>query len=221
MIPFRTPFFLSWLYPQLLWRMPDQEKKVYLTFDDGPVPGPTEFVLETLKQFNASATFFCIGDNVRKHTDVFSKVIAEGHSIGNHTFNHLKGWRTPLQAYLDNINQCETEFRASLIPDSRITVNRQLSTDDSQLFRPPYGQITRNQISALKGTYKIIMWDVLSQDYRESMTPDKCIRGTIAATRNGSIVIFHDSYKAERNLMFTLPRYLEYLSDSGYSFGRL
>jgi peptidoglycan-N-acetylglucosamine deacetylase len=223
MIPFRTPFFLPWLYSQLLWRMPNLEKKVYLTFDDGPVPGPTEFVLETLKQYNAPATFFCIGDNVRKHTDVFNKVIAAGHAIGNHTFNHLKGWRTPLPTYLDNINQCETEFKTYLKTDhpSSITDNNQQPATSNQLFRPPYGQITRNQISALKGTYKIIMWDVLSQDYQESMTPDKCIRGTIAATRTGSIVIFHDSYKAERNLMFTLPRYLEFLSESGYTFGRL
>jgi peptidoglycan-N-acetylglucosamine deacetylase len=216
MIPFRTPFFLPWLYPQLLWRMPDQEKKVYLTFDDGPVPGPTEFVLETLKKFNAPATFFCIGDNVRKHTDVFNKVITAGHTIGNHTFNHLKGWRTSLPTYLDNINQCEIEFKTHLKTDHRLPI-----TVNNQLFRPPYGQITRNQIIALKGTYKIIMWDVLTQDYQESMTPDKCIRGTISATRKGSIVIFHDSYKAERNLMFTLPRYLEFLSESGYSFGRL
>lgn len=223
MIPFRTPFFLPWLYRQLVWRMPAHEKKVYLTFDDGPVPGPTEFVLETLKQYNAIATFFCIGDNVQKHPEVFKKVQAAGHSIGNHTFNHLKGWNTPLQTYLDNINQCETEFKTHLTTDYRLPVTdyHLPITGNQLLFRPPYGRITRNQIKALKEKYKIIMWDVLTQDYRKSMTPDKCIRGTIENTRAGSVVVFHDSYKAEQNLMFALPRYLEYLSTEGYTFGRL
>lgn len=208
---FRPPFFLPFFYPQLTWRMPGHEKKVYLTFDDGPVPGPTEFVLETLKEFNATATFFCIGDNVRKHPEVFSKIVAAGHAVGNHTFNHLKGWNTSLHTYLDNVVQCETEFKTHLPSQSPVT----------HLFRPPYGRITRNQINALKTKYKIIMWDVLTQDYLQSLAPDKCIRGTSKATRPGSVVVFHDSYKAERNLMFVLPRYLEYLSDAGYSFGRL
>ncbi|MCW5910715.1 MAG: polysaccharide deacetylase family protein [Cyclobacteriaceae bacterium] len=205
---FRTPFFLPLLYPKLTWRIPASEKKVYLTFDDGPVPGPTEFVLDTLQKFRATATFFCIGDNVRKHPHIFQKVVQQGHRIGNHTFNHLKGWGASLQAYTENVRQCEEEI------DQHLPGN-------PKLFRPPYGRITCSQINALKTKYKIIMWDVLTQDYRHSMAPDTCIRGTIQATRPGSVVVFHDSYKAERNLVFALPRYLEYLADEGYSFGRL
>jgi peptidoglycan/xylan/chitin deacetylase (PgdA/CDA1 family) len=224
---FQTPFFLPWLYPQLVWRMPVHEKKVYLTFDDGPVPGPTEFVLETLKQYNAIATFFCIGDNVQKHPEVFTKILAAGHSIGNHTFNHLKGWSTPLHTYVDNTNKCEAVFQSYLSNRLPLTDHHLPTTDyrppitNHQLFRPPYGRITRSQINALKEKYKIIMWDVLTQDYRQIMTPDKCIRGTIQATRAGSVVVFHDSYKAEPNLMFALPRYLEYLTAEGYTFGKL
>ncbi|MCE7864170.1 MAG: polysaccharide deacetylase family protein [Bacteroidetes bacterium CHB5] len=210
---FQTPFFLPWLYPQLIWRMPVIEKKVYLTFDDGPVPGATDFVLETLKPYNAVATFFCIGDNVQKHPEVFAKILTAGHAVGNHTFNHLNGWNTPLRSYLDNTVKCETIL-------STHGTNHLLPAT-APLFRPPYGRITRHQIKALKEKYKIIMWDVLTQDYRQRISPDKCLRGTIQATRPGSIVVFHDSYKAERNLMFALPRYLEYLNTEGYSFGLL
>ncbi len=201
--------------------MPAHEKKIYLTFDDGPVPGPTEFVLETLKQYNAIATFFCIGDNVQKHPEVFTKILAAGHAIGNHTFNHLKGWSTPLHTYVDNTNKCEAIFRSHLTTYHLPTTDYRPPITNYHLFRPPYGRITRSQINVLKENYKIIMWDVLTQDYRLSMTPDKCIRGTIDATRAGSVVVFHDSYKAERNLMFALPRYLEYLIAEGYTFGRL
>lgn len=210
---FQTPFFLPWLYPQLIWRMPVAEKKVYLTFDDGPVPGATDFVLETLKPYNAVATFFCIGDNVQKHPEVFAKILPAGHAVGNHTFNHLNGWNTPLQSYLDNTVKCETILNTHRT-DHLLPVT-------TPLFRPPYGRITRQQIKALKEKYKIMMWDVLTQDYRQRISPDKCLRGTIQATRPGSIVVFHDSYKAERNLMFALPRYLEYLNTEGYSFGLL
>ncbi|HRE68723.1 MAG TPA: polysaccharide deacetylase family protein [Cyclobacteriaceae bacterium] len=215
---FRTPFFLPLLYPQLIWRMPGSEKKVYVTFDDGPVPGPTEFVLNTLNEFKATATFFCIGDNVRKHPYVFSKIVQAGHAVGNHTFHHLKGWNTPLDTYLDDVVQCETELETHLSSKLQITDHQSPITN---LFRPPYGRITHSQINELKTKYKIIMWDVLTQDYRHSLAPDKCIRGTIKATRPGSIVVFHDSYKAEKNLMFALPRYLEYLTEEGYTFGRL
>ena len=222
---FQTPFFLPWLYPQLVWRMPANEKKIYLTFDDGPVPGATDFVLETLKQYNAVATFFCIGDNVQKHPEVFTKILTAGHPIGNHTFNHLKGWSTSLPTYLDNVRQCEEVLnrRIQLPIDDHLPIapSYQQPATSNHLFRPPYGRITRKQISALKEKYKIIMWDVLTQDYRQHITPDACIRGTIQATRSGSIVVFHDSYKAERNLMFALPRYLEFLNTKGYSFGIL
>ena len=213
---FRTPFFLPWLYPELVWRISTHEKKIFLTFDDGPVPGPTEFVLDTLKKFNAKATFFCIGDNVRKHPQVFKKIIADGHSIGNHTFNHIKGWNCSQQEYLDNIELCNTQFVKSSIQHPASSIHLPASSIQN-LFRPPYGRIKRKQIKALSD-YKIIMWDVLSHDYLKSYSEEKCLAGTIRATRPGSIVVFHDSVKAEHNLVYALPRYLDFFSNKGFSF---
>jgi peptidoglycan/xylan/chitin deacetylase (PgdA/CDA1 family) len=209
---FRIPFFLPLIYPQLVWRIRTQEKKIFLTFDDGPVPGPTEFVLETLKTFNAKATFFCIGDNVRKHPQVFKKVVEQGHTIGNHTFHHLKGWNCSTHDYIDNVEWCERQFKESGIP---LSVSR-----EQYLFRPPYGRIKMDQIKSLN-RYRIIMWDVLTQDYSKSNSPVKCLKGSIKASRPGSIVVFHDSIKAERNLMYVLPRYLDHFMGQGFSFGVL
>jgi len=197
------------MFPNLLWRMPPNEKKIYLTFDDGPVPGPTETVVELLERYHAKATFFCIGDNVRKHPDIFRKIIQAGHTVGNHTFNHLKGWNTPTTQYVENIRQCDEQFRTA-----------EPGKQNQKLFRPPYGRITRKQISALD-EYRIIMWDVLTQDYSASLQPEKCLQGSIRATRPGSIVVFHDSIKAEKNLTYALPRYLDYFSKEGFSFESL
>lgn len=203
---FRTPRLLPWIYPELTWRVTTTQKEIYLTFDDGPVPGPTEFVLETLAQHQAKATFFCIGDNVRKHPQIFTKLVQAGHSVGNHTFNHLPGWRYSTAEYIDNIARCQREFILHQVTPAPI-------------FRPPYGRISFSQIRALKGDYRIIMWDVLTRDYTRSLTPERCLAGTIQATRSGSIVVFHDSLKAERSLRYVLPRYLQYLRDEGYAFG--
>ena len=206
---FRTPFFLPWLYPGLQWRIPTGEKEIYLTFDDGPIPGPTEFVLDQLERCHAKATLFCIGENVSKHPEIFQAVARQGHAIGNHTFNHLKGWNYSVAEYLANIRLCQEEFLKSPHSLRRVT-----------LFRPPYGRIKRSQIRALKG-YSIIMWDVLSHDYSRTLSPDQCLRGTIQATRPGSIIAFHDSLKAEKNMRYTLPRFLEHFTREGYSFKAL
>lgn len=200
----RTPFFLPWLYRSLIWRMPSQEKDLYLTFDDGPVPGPTEFVLGTLEKFNAKATFFCIGENIKKHPDVFRKVVAAGHAIGNHTFNHLNGWSTTTENYKQNFLLCQEEIAKH-------------SHSASTIFRPPYGRISREQIRTLS-EFNVVMWDVLSIDYDKNLGGEKCLRNTISATRNGSIVVFHDSYKAERNLYYVLPRIIEHFSNEGFTF---
>jgi peptidoglycan/xylan/chitin deacetylase (PgdA/CDA1 family) len=208
---FRTPFFLPLIYPQLVWRVNTPEKKLFLTFDDGPVPGPTEFVLEILNKFNIKATFFCIGDNVRKHPRVFNSVVEDKHRIGNHTFHHLKGWSCSTREYIENIEKCQQQFRTS---------ENAMPGDEYDLFRPPYGRITRNQINTLKN-YRIIMWDVLSQDYSSSLTPERCLKGSIRATRPGSIIVFHDSVKAERNLRYALPRYIQHFLDKGFTFGVL
>jgi len=210
---FRTPSFLSKLFPSLLWRVPAEGKILYLTFDDGPVPGPTEFVIEELKRHKAVATFFCIGDNVRKHPAVFEKILSEGHAIGNHTFNHLKGWSTTLEKYLDNVSLCESQFTVymPMVQEAQST----------HLFRPPYGRITNAQIKALKERYRIVMWDVLTHDYSKSISPERCLAGTIKAVRAGSIVVFHDSLKAERNLRYVLPRFLEHCASQGFVFRSL
>lgn len=203
---FRNPFFLPWLYPGLTWRMPSEEKALYLTFDDGPVHGPTEFVLDQLARVSAKATFFCIGDNVRKHPDVFERILSEGHAVGNHTFHHLSGWKTPVEEYVANVRQCDEVLGAG--------------GKNPPLFRPPYGRITRRQVSRLRG-HRIIMWDVLTNDYAKALSPEACLRGSLAATRNGSIVVFHDSLKAEKNMTFVLPRYLDHFRSQGYSFRSL
>ena len=202
---FKSPFFLRWLYADLIWKIPTQEKKLYLTFDDGPVPEVTEFVLAELEKIKAKATFFCIGDNVRKHPDVFRKIVMDGHTIGNHTFNHLKGWNTSVKTYVENVKLCDNELS---IANCQVPIH---------LFRPPYGRITRSQIKALKD-YKIIMWDVLTHDYSKNISPDRCLKGSIAATRSGSIIVFHDSLKAEKNMSYALPRFLNHFSDNGFTF---
>lgn len=205
MIPHQTPFFLPWLYPSLTWRMVTGKKELYLTFDDGPVPGPTEFVLEELSRASVKATFFCIGDNVRKHPDVFRRIVKDGHVIGNHTLNHVNGWKTSTEKYLSNVKA----FDEPLAEAGYIK--------PTGLFRPPYGRITRKQINAMN-LYRIIMWDVLSQDYDHRLSPEQCLRRTLKACRPGSIIVFHDSYKSEKNMTYTLPRLIDHYGGKGFCF---
>lgn len=201
----RTPFFLPWMYPTLVWRQSTQNNELFLTFDDGPVPGPTDFVLNTLDQFKIKATFFCIGENIGKHPEIFKRILAAGHTVGNHTFNHLNGWKTSTGHYVSNIEKCKTEIM-------KHSVERYV-----KLFRPPYGRITRTQIEALKD-YKVIMWDVLSVDYNKNIRPQTCLSNTTRAIRPGSIIVFHDSYKAEKNMSYALPRLIEYGMQNGFVF---
>ncbi len=201
----KTPLLLKKLYPGLTWNFNRADRCIYLTFDDGPIPIVTPFVLKTLKQYNAKATFFCIGDNIQKHPDVFAQVKADGHSIGNHTFNHLRGWGTPTDEYTENFKKCDAQL-------------------NSALFRPPYGRIKKEQIKALRAVkpeLRIIMWDVLSGDFDIKLNPEKCLRGVIKHTCNGSIVVFHDSLKAFPRLEYVLPLALEYWSKQGYKFRAL
>lgn len=202
----KTPFWLRWLYPSLTWRMPGNEKCIYLTFDDGPIPVVTPFVLETLKKFDAQATFFCIGENVMKYPEIYQQVLQAGHGIGNHTFNHMKGWVTPDDIYLENVMQC-----------------RQLVKSD--LFRPPYGRGKRSQYRKLiaglgskNDQFRIIMWDVLSGDFDTKLSPPTCLQNVLRNTVPGSIVVFHDSLKAFDRLEYALPRALEFWQKQGYVF---
>jgi len=205
MIPHKTPFFLPWLYPSLTWKMKPVEKVLYLTFDDGPVTGPTEFVLDQLSRASIHATFFCIGDNIRKHPQIFRRITAGGHTVGNHTVNHLNGWKTPWVQYVTNVKQFDAITAEAGYPKM------------TGLFRPPYGRITRRQINAL-AAYRIIMWDVLSQDYNGNQSPEQCLRSTVNASTPGSIIVFHDSHKSERNMQYALPRLIDHFLEKGYRF---
>jgi len=207
---FRPPFFFPLLYPELSWRVPTTANEIYLTFDDGPVPGPTEFVLDQLDRVKAPATFFLIGDNIRKNPAVFKKILQRGHAFGNHTYHHVSGWKMDSEDYLANAALCDEELDRAGAPQA----------EGRTLFRPPYGRITRRQIAAFK-EYKIIMWDVLTNDYAKNLSPEKCLLGALGATRPGSIVVFHDSLKAEKNLSFVLPRYLDRVCEMGYALKRL
>lgn len=199
----KTPWLLKKLYPELIWNVNQTNRCIYLTFDDGPIPIVTPFVLNILKQYNAKATFFCIGDNVSKHPDIFKQVVNNGHAIGNHTYNHLKGWKTDNPTYLDNFLQADKILHTNL-------------------FRPPYGRIKKQQIKDLKATrpdIKIIMWDVLSGDFDIGLKPENCLKNVLKHTEAGSIVVFHDSLKAFDRLKYVLPKAMEIWSSEGYSFG--
>lgn len=204
-------WLLSRIYPVLEWSVSSgQKKEIYLTFDDGPVPGPTDFVLEQLREYGASATFFCVGDNVRKYPSLLHRIQEEGHRCGNHTYNHLNGWKTPDPEYLANVQQCADIF-----------LSQGLKSSEKMLFRPPYGKISPAQIKALQPQYRIIMWNVLTGDYDAKLSPDQCLNKALTYTKSGSIVIFHDSYKAEPNMRYALPRFLRHFSELGYVFKTL
>lgn len=197
-----VPAVVQKLFNKVTWHLPSSEKVLYLTFDDGPIPEVTPWVLEELDKFNASATFFCIGDNVRKHPEIFSQIDPTKHSIGNHTMHHLKGWLT------DNISYYkDTALAAKYI--------------SSSLFRPPYGKIRLSQMNRLSKKYRIIMWDVLSKDYDQRLTGDDCFRRVIKNVKPGSIVVFHDSLKAEARLRIALPKVLAHFHAEGWKFRAL
>ncbi len=201
----KTPTWLQKFFPDLLWRVPQKqpgEKILHLTFDDGPIPEITPWVLEILEKHAAKATFFVVGDNVRKHPQVFEKVKSAGHSIGNHTFNHLSGWKTDNKTYFENIEKCQ-----ALAP--------------TPLFRPPYGRMRFSQSRFLKKKYRIVMWDVLSGDFDQKLAPEKCLDNVLKNIQPGSIIVFHDSLKAEKNLRYVLPKILDILSGQGWKFESL
>lgn len=204
-------WLFSLIYPSLTWKIKTGDKKIYLTFDDGPVPGITDYVIEELAKNNIKGTFFCVGDNIKKHPETFSRLIKEGHSIGNHTYNHLNGWKNDNTTFLENVEKCQLLIKE----------HGYLPNGGKPLFRPPYGKITRRQILALRDHYDIIMWDVLTRDYDQNLYPEKCLQNSIEITKAGSIVIFHDNFKAQKNLHYALPAYIEYFLKAGYEFHKL
>ncbi|MDP2162171.1 MAG: polysaccharide deacetylase family protein [Flavobacterium sp.] len=207
----KTNRIIKTIFSNYFWDIPNSDKKVYLTFDDGPIPEITEWVLEQLKIYNCKATFFCIGNNIEKHPEIFNKLIAEGHAVGNHTFNHVKGWNTSNKAYLKEVEQCEEEIQKNASKNLQ-----------SKLFRPPYGKIKPLQSRKLRKLgYKIIMWDVLSADYKKEISKEKCLENVLKNVESGSIIVFHDSIKAFRNLEYVLPKTLQFLSENGYRCERI
>lgn len=210
----KTHWLIKKWFSNFIWDIPNQKNAVFLTFDDGPTPEVTPWVLNVLKQNNIKATFFCIGDNIKKHPEIFRQILAEGHSIGNHTFNHLKGWKTENDVYIDNVEKCETEILKQ-IPQMKTPAS-------SKLFRPPYGKIGFKQTKkVLEMGYKIIMWDILTADYDTEITKDQCLKNATNKVASGSVIIFHDSVKAFPNLEYALPKAIEIIKEKGFTFERI
>jgi peptidoglycan/xylan/chitin deacetylase (PgdA/CDA1 family) len=198
----RPPQLLRALYKGSLWRMDKNEPTIYLTFDDGPIPELTEWVLDVLKDYQIKATFFCVGDNIVKNPSIFQRIQFEGHQVGNHTFNHMKGWKVKNAMYVENTERCQELTKTNL-------------------FRPPYGRIKKSQYKILAKNYKVVFWDVLSYDYDRLTSSKKCLDNSIKYTRNGSIIVFHDNIKAQKNLKFALPQYIEHFLKLNYKFATL
>lgn len=198
--PFKVPRILQSLYSGLEWKQSAVNNQIFLTFDDGPQPEITEFILEELNKYNAKATFFCVGENVERYPEIAKSILNNGHTMANHTYNHLKGWNTSAQEYLSNV-----KLAAGII--------------HSNLFRPPYGRISRKQIALIKSAgYRIIMWNLLSCDYLKDLDKEKSLTKLIANTKPGSIIVFHDSLKAMENVKWILPRFLDKMTHQGFNF---
>lgn len=198
----KTPEILKRLYPRQVWSLPETRKEIFLTFDDGPTPSITDWTLKELKKFGAKATFFLVGQNAEKYPDLIEAIRKEGHSIGNHTYKHLNGWSTTTNAYIKDILRCHEIV-------------------DSKLFRPPYGRITKSQTSIMLNRYQVVMWDVLSGDFDQTITKERCLKNVLNHTQAGSIIVFHDSVKAADRMQYALPRVLEYYAKKGYAFSPL
>lgn len=196
--------WLRWLYPKALWRMNKNERKVYLTFDDGPIPEATPFILQTLRQRGIKATFFVVGDNVRKHPEQYKAILADGHVIGNHTFNHMGGARHSIHTYQANIRKCD-----------------EIIGHQARLFRPPHGWMRLSQYAWLSRKYKVVMWDLVTRDYSNRLSATDVVNNIKRYSRNGSIITFHDSLKSIDKLHTALPQSLDWLIQQGYTFGTL
>lgn len=205
---FKTARWVRQMLPQYTWKIETPEPVIYLTFDDGPIPEVTAYVLDTLRQYNAKATFFCVGNNIKKYPEIYQKLIAGGHRTGNHTYNHLNGWKTVDNEYLSNVEQCQQVLQEAGMH----------TPTQKALFRPPYGKVKRSQLRILKAQYDVIMWDVLTYDFDPELAPELCLEKAIQYTVPGSIVVFHDSVKSIDKVRHVLPRYLEHFAERGFEF---
>jgi len=197
-----APFFLRWYYPEVIWNKSRVVKKLFLTFDDGPIPEITNWILDTLLAYNIKATFFCVGENISKHPEILQRIITEGHRVGNHTFNHLKGWDTTDEEYIENVYKCH-------------------ELTQSKLFRPPYARAKKSQLKHLKNDFEFIYWDVLTGDFDLNLSPEGCFQNVIRHTKNGSIIVFHDNIKAIPRVQYALPKTIEYFLAKGFTFETL
>ena len=195
----QPPFMFRWAYPEAVWRLSKTEKSVYLTFDDGPIPEVTPWVLDLLNQHGIKATFFCVGENVSRYPEIFKQIINEGHKVGNHSQHHVRGRDLSLEEYLNDVQEAQELIH-------------------SNLFRPPYGSLSIQQYNKLKKLYKIVFWDVLTEDYNNKLTPNECLENVRKYSRNGSVIVFHDSLKAWERLLEFLPSAIQYLKEEGYNF---
>ena len=215
-IPAKTPGFVKTIFPNFVWNINTTDKVLYLTFDDGPTPEITDWVLQTLKTYEAKATFFCIGKNIESHSDIFQNILKDGHSIGNHTYSHLKGWKTKTKSYLSNTERTESVIDLQF---QNIKDGDHNEAQSVKLFRPPYGKFKTKQSRKLQQLgYKIILWDVLSYDWDKTVSENGCLNNVIDIAKEGSIVVFHDSLKAAKNLKYALPKVLDHYSKLGYEF---
>lgn len=220
----KTPSFIRLLFPNYIWKIKNKDNKIFLTFDDGPIPEITEWVLDILKKEDIKATFFCIGENIQKHPTLFHRILSEGHSVGNHTHNHLNGWKNNSKDYTTNFELCDEIMEAKnweiVNEDLTSTIEKlELNHKQPKLFRPPYGKIKPTQsLFIRKKEHKIIMWDVLSYDFDSSVPPEECYTNVIKNVSSGSIIVFHDSLKAAINLQYALPKAIQFLKDKGYVF---
>lgn len=187
---------------KLIWEIPTSKKELFLTFDDGPTTELTVWILNTLKTYNAKATFFCVGNNVSKHPKLFNQILEEGHAVGNHTYNHEKGFRTTTIDYIRSVRKCKEVVQ-------------------SNLFRPPHGRIKPQQIQVLQAAFKIILWSTLTYDFDKSITPEQCYSNSIKNSKAGSIIVFHDNVKSAINMQYALPLFLEYFTNQGYTFNSI
>jgi len=214
----KTPILLKFIFRNWVWRLSSKEKVLYLTFDDGPTPEITEWTLNELKKHEAKATFFCIGKNIAEHPEIFQKILEENHAVGNHTNNHLNGWKTKTEVYVQNIEEAEKYFTRICHPEPFDSAQDKLRRR-AKLFRPPYGKLTFSQSKKIrKMGYKIMMWDVLSADFDPKISNEKCLENVIRNIQNGSIIVSHDSVKTSEKLKFVLPKVLEYYSYMGFCF---
>ena len=209
----KTNWIIKKIFSKVIWSLPNTDNQIYLTFDDGPTPEITNWVLDQLQQHQAKASFFCIGKNIEKNPELFQKIIAQGHAIGNHSFDHLNGWKTTTEDYIENIEKCQAIIEKTATTKNSLT---------SKIFRPPYGKIKNTQINELKKKgYEIIMWDVLSADFDTSISKEECLKNVVSNIRPGSVIIFHDSIKASPNLKFALPKVLDFINQNNYCYKTL